>query len=231
MHARLLSGAQHGLTVLRATGFTVASAVILLALVVTLVFHDGTIERIGPLTLYPALHVMVAVPLLLSVACGIAHAPFDRPVIARNARTRVARVLSLGSAAAASVLVIGLGAGLDDAATLAPALRNLALFGALAVTVSVLVGAQHAWVPVVLLFCAAVTSSPGGTWTLYSLVLGTDVPPEVGAATTVVSVVVLALTAWDPRGLGYLRVVADRRAPRASAAQLPQEVVDAPVEP
>lgn len=197
-------------TILTATGVHASLLPLVLAAAVTVIWHDGVISTLGPLTLTPSLPVVLAAPSLLAVACGISHVPPRTPVIARNVRTVAARALSHLAVLAAGLAVTALGALLAPGATFAPAARNLMVFTAVALLVAGLAGPAYAWMPVVVLFGMGVLSnSDEATWSVNGLVMAQELRPGQLLAVVPLCLSALAVAALDPRGLAYLP-----RAPR-----------------
>jgi len=192
---------------LRATGFGHAVPVLLVALAVTVLYPDGTIETIGPLSVQPAVPVMLLVPALLAVACAVAHGTWPSAVIRRGARTATARAASYCIVLAAGGGVVGVASALSVAPVLGGMLRNLMWLTGVALVTAALAGVTTAWLPVVVACGAAVLSpSSEDPWTVYGWLF---LPTSTGAQLAVASLVALVgvgVAVWDPRSPGYLRI-------------------------
>ena len=192
-------------TILAATGVHASLLPVAVALVVTLVWRDGTIVAIGPLTLAAKLPVVVAVPTLLAVACAISHVPMRTPVVIRNVRTVTARAISHLTLLGAGLVVVAVGEVVSPESTAGPALRNLAVLGAAALVTAAFAGPVYAWVPVLVIFGLGVLSNPDdATWSIHALLmaptvegiqLGVMIPACLGA---------VVLAALDPLNHAYL---------------------------
>ncbi|MCB7138207.1 hypothetical protein [Cellulosimicrobium marinum] len=192
--------------ILAATGVHGALVLLAVGLVVTLVWHDGTIDAIGPLTLAVPLPVVVAVPALLAVACGISHQWPRAPVVTWGPRVAGARALSHLTVLGAGVVLVAAGGLLTDPGAAAAALRNLFLLASVAVLVATLVAPAYAWLPVLGAFGVGVLSSPDDSaWSVHGLLM----TPAAESVQVVVAGVACAATvllaAWDPVARAYPR--------------------------
>lgn len=192
-------------TLLAATGVHASLVPLALGLVATVIWRNGVITAVGPLTLASVLPVVVAVPTLLGVACGISHVPPRIPVIVKNSRTILARAISHLTVLVAGLVVIALGALVGPGATFGPAVRNLMVFSAAALLAAALAGPVYAWMPVVVLFGMGVLSNPDeATWTVHGLVMAQDVRPGQLLVVVPLCLGAVAIAALDLRGLAYL---------------------------
>jgi hypothetical protein len=194
--------------VLRATELRTPVPLAVTALVVVLSFPDGRIERIGPVTLQPALPVLLLVPLLLATGCALAHATWRSPVVQRNRRVLLARGLSYGTALVTSLGIVLLGGALAEDDLGGGVLRNLLWMTGLALATAALAGVVYAWAPVVTITAAGILSSPGDDpWTLNGMLFH---PQATAGQLTVAAVLCaagFALAVADPVSRGYLRSV------------------------
>lgn len=159
------------------------------AVVVTLVFRDGTINRLGPLSFEPELPLAVLVPVVL-----------------RNGlRLRVARAVSYLSVLAVSIGVLALGSAITGGSLLGP-LRTLLLLTALAAAVGAVVGPAYAWLPVIVVLGSTLVAPAGdGAWTLYGLVLRPETTPGQLTGVGLAYLVGVGIAVLDPRHLGAIR--------------------------
>lgn len=228
-------------TILAATGAGTASWLLVLALGITVVWHDGTIDRIGPLSLSPVMHVMVAVPALLAVACAVSHLAPRTPVVVRGGRTTTARVVSYVTVLGAGALVLALGDTLASSPTLGASARNLLLFSALALATAGLAGVAYAWVPVLLVLGSAVLSpADPAWWSLHAWVMAQTAEPVHVVIAGAACAASVAVAAADPlarasvrrypavaaslqqKPSGCGRAAETRAAPQGGDARLPQ---------
>lgn len=197
--------------ILAATGIHSALILLGMAFVITLVWHNGMIEQFGPIRLQPSLPVMVAVPMLLAVACGISHVAPRTPVIFRNRRTFWARALSHATVLVAGLAILAVGDALAVNEVFGPSLRNALFLSGVALAASALAGVAYAWVPVVVVFGVAVLSpADEATWSVYALVMAPTAEAVQIIAGAGVCLAGLALAAWDPFDRAYLRRAAPR---------------------
>jgi hypothetical protein len=216
----LLSGPGRGVGLLRvllvATGFRNAYWLLGAALVVTVVYHDGAISRVGPIQLFPELKVMVVVPTLLATACAVAHGTTGSPVVVRNARVLVLRAVSYGTVLTASVCVLLLGARLADDPAFPATMRNLLWLVGVATATAALCGLLYAWFPVMLALTTTIVSPVSDSdWSLFGFFFRDSASSAQLTVATVLAAVGIAVAVWDPRSLGYLRI---RREPRTQTA-------------
>lgn len=194
------------ISVLAATGAVLAVPLLLLALVVVVMYPDGTIEQLGPVSVQPAVPVMLLVPALLAVACAISHGTWTVPVVRRNARTAAARALSYVTVFVLGAAVVWLGDALAATPVLSGSLRNLFWMTGASLVTAALVGVVYAWLPVVVACGVAVLSAATeNPWTLYGWLFhptATDAQLVVAGAAVLVGILVAV---WDPRSPGYLR--------------------------
>lgn len=192
--------------VLAASGLRDVVPLLVGALVISVVFHDGRIERLGPLTFQPAITVMTLVPIILAVACATSHATARTPVIARVPRVHLARALSYLTVLALSTLILALGTALAGGQAWAASIRNLLLLTGLTLLVGTLTGLVYGWIPAIAAFGASVLSSAtDNPWTPYGLMLRETATTAQLVAAAVVCLTGLAVAVWDPRSPGYLR--------------------------
>ncbi len=230
----LLTGTVHGRgplpwTVLRATGIRNTYPLVVLAVAVSVLFHDGVIDQVGPLTLTPALRVMVVVPAILAVACALGHDTVTTPVLARNGRVLAARALSYGTVLVLSAAVVVLGAVLAQADVLAASVRNLLWLTGVALATAALFGIAYSWFPVVLAFTGTMLTQPDDSdWSAYGFLFRDVATPAQLVVAGVIALAGLAVAVHDPRSPGYLRL-AGRRAGGAAHRGTAPDVPHLPV--
>lgn len=193
-------------SILAATGAGSAVPVVLVALAVTVLYPDGVIESVGPVSVQPAVPVLLLVPGLLAVACAVSHGTWPTAVVRRSRRTAAARAASYMVVLAAGWGVVELGSALSTGSVVGGMLRNLLWLSGIAVATAALAGVTTAWLPVVVACGAAVLSpATGDPWTVYGwLFLATASGPQLAVA-AVVAVLGIGVAVWDPRSPGYLR--------------------------
>lgn len=211
MIRRILAALDDARMLIAAGGLRGVAPLLVGALLVTVVYRDGTIRTLGPLVFSPELRVLVVVPLALAVAVAGAHAGTGTPVVVRNARVALARALSYVSVLALSVGILTLGGWFAEQGVAWGALRTLLLFSASGLLGGALVGPSMAWAPVVVLFGLAVTSQTSeDPWTIFALVLREDATTAQLVVTATAWLVGLAVAVTNPRGFGYLPRTARR---------------------
>ncbi|GAA2526822.1 hypothetical protein [Rarobacter incanus] len=192
-------------TILAATGFRRTLPLFIAAAAVGIAAPDGTIDRLGPIVLQPAVPVVTFVPVLVGFAFGILNDAWPVAVIARNRRLIASRAVSLAMATLLAILVVVVIASVSNVATAATLIRNVLWVAGLALAVGSLWGATYAWLPGVVFYLAAIVWGPSDSaLSPYALLLApvdqaTDivVPACVAAAALVIGVT-------NPRNLGWL---------------------------
>ncbi|WP_102510023.1 hypothetical protein [Sanguibacter massiliensis] len=178
---------------------------LVLGLVVTAVYHSGTIDELGPITFEPKIPVMVLVPVIFAVACGASHGTATSPVIVRCARVHVARAMSFLCVVVIALGALWLGDYLSATSVFVPSVRNFMLFGGVALAAAALAGVAYGWIPVVVLLGGAVLSPiDDSPFSFYGLVFGNATTFQL-CVVGLVATVGLTVAIWDPRSPGYLR--------------------------
>lgn len=193
-------------TILRATGIGVPIPLGVVSLLTVILYRDGRIKGFGPMMFNPPISVILVIPLLLSMGCGVVHATWATPVIHRSARVHLARAMSYTVALSASGGVSTVGCLLAQADVASGIMRNLLWMTGVAVATAALAGVTYAWLPVVLACGAGLLSShTNDPLTLYGLLFhdqATAVQIGFAALTCATG---LAIGIWDPVSRGYLR--------------------------
>lgn len=192
--------------VLRATGARTPLPLACVALAVVLLYPDGTIERMGPVPVQPPAPVLLLVPLLLATACSLAHIPWPSAVIVVSPRVLAARfgcyVVWLGAA----LLVAALGGALADVELTSGAIRNVLWLSGVAMATGALVGLAYGWIPVVVLGCGGLLSTPSEwPWSWHGMLFHHVATSGQMTAAASLCVLGLGLAVADPVGRGYLR--------------------------
>lgn len=194
------------ISVLAATGAVSAVPLLALALVVVLLYPDGEIERMGPVSVEPAIPVLLLVPALLAVACAVSHGTWTVPVVRRNGRTTAARALSYVTMFALGSAVVWLGDILAAEPVLSGSLRNLCWMTGTSLATAALLGVAYAWLPVVIACGTAVLSATTeNPWTLYGWLFHPAATDGQFLTAAAVLLTGLSVAVWDPRSPGYLR--------------------------
>jgi hypothetical protein len=192
--------------ILTATGFAAPVPLFGVALATVVLYRDGRIEHVGPLTVQPAIPVILLVPLLLSIGCAVAHSTWRSPVVHRCLRVQVARAASYLAAVFISACVAALGGWLAEGDLMSGTMRNLLWMVGATITTTALIGITYAWLPVIIACGAGLLSTPSqNAWTLHGLLFhpqATDSQVRFAALTCAVG---LAMGIWDPVSRGYLR--------------------------
>lgn len=204
--ARDQRGLRAARVVLVASGLLDVVPLLAVAAGLTVILRNRTVTHLGPIQFVPALRVIILVPLLLAVACSLAHATARTPVIVRNRRTVAARALSYAVVLGFGALLLWLGDSLSVSHTFAAEARNLLLLTGLATAVGALAGTQYAWAPCFLVLGYALTSPQSDSpWSANAWLLGDTATSTQLAVAGTIAVAGLALAITDPRSPGYLR--------------------------
>ncbi len=194
--------------ILRATGFRNSAAIIGASAVLIVLGRDGTLRVLGPLSFQPAIPVMLAVPMLLSVGIGIAHSTWRSPVVRINARVRAARCVSFILATALACGVVGLGEAVSARPIWSGLLRNTLEMGGACLAAAALLGVAYVWVPAVLMYSLGLlTPYSESAWTPYGLLFFDQAAPGQILAAGAAFVLGLCVGVWDPVSRGYLATV------------------------
>lgn len=192
--------------VLASTGWYATVPVLGLAVLLTVAFPDGRISYFGPLELNPELRVLVAVPLLMAVAVGIAQSATPSPIVFRNGRVVVVRAVCYALTLLVSWGIVLLGSELGTGLPLAACLRNLLLMSGICAATGALAGPAYVFIPAVIALAAGmVTPGESSEWAPWSMSFRETASTEQLVVAAVVAVIGLALAVWDPRSVGYLR--------------------------
>lgn len=191
--------------ILLATGFRGVIPILALALGLTVVFPTGTIDRLGPLSFFPEIKALAVIPLLLALAVGLSHGTGASPVTVQNWRTRTARATSYVTCLSMAALILALGGALAaDPDGFAAAMRNLLWLSALALLTATLAGLLYAWLPLILVYCAAVLSPATDTpWTPYGALLRGEARLAEIVVAGLLLCLALLVALWDPRSAEY----------------------------
>lgn len=198
-----------GGSVLSATGFLTSVPFLLAGLATVLLFPNGEISAVGPISLQPAVPVILCVPLLLSIACGIAHTTWPSPVVRRTWRIHLARAFSYALGLGLAVAVLRVGTAVGSAEPSGGALRNLLWMSGLAIATTALAGIAYTWVPVMLSCSAGILSAPTeDPWTLNGMLFHATATPGQLVLSVAICAAGLLLGVWDPVSRGYLKTSA-----------------------
>jgi len=190
---------------LRATGFARALAIVIVSAGVTAAFPDGRVDALGPLSFQPEIPVVLFVPMMLSVAVGIAHDEWPTPIVPVCVRVLVARAWSYFLTLLSCAFAVSIPVLMGTATYVSGMARNTMFLSGAVLIVREVGGSVFGWIASVIAYSMAILSPPSeNPLSVYGFLLRPNATPTQLVIATLVFALGLTIAVVAPRHRGYL---------------------------